>query len=377
MEQRPASRTVTAYARGLYLAQVFQLAVAAIAIIAVIIGGYMVSQQRTELETLRGEVDTAKIELETARAESGKRLAFNDRLIALGSLIAGIDPSDPSGYSAGLTALEELQKDYKGDLAQPTWQEASQRLAALRVNLLEASQQVDAAAAAQAEFLASLGEAAPNSGYIRLATLQCKRGDFTAAQAVITDHLSAADPGEFNDGAFQDACAGRLTLPAVVAPPPLFEENIDKSIDDIPAPGADGGSRGPASAPEVVAISEIERVYLHIREPGQRAAAARVARDLCDAGFRMPGIEAVTDPRPYPKTPRVIYYYADQSGPAGEIGSLVSSIAGNLGLRAWDIDYDLRLYRAEGLPRDRVEIWFPEGTELSSETVDVKFSCGP
>lgn len=383
MEERPASRTVTAYARGLYLAQAFQLAVAAIAILAVIIGAVMVSRQRAELKALEAAQVIATEKLQAAEAQSGQRLEFNDRLIGLGTLIAAIEPGDPAGYGAGLAAIEKLETDFAADLAAPEWRDAALRLSTLTVYLLEASQQFDLAAAEQLAIVTGLGEDADVAALIRLAALQCRTGDFAAAQTTVTSRLSAAAPAEFNDTGFQDACAGRIVLPE---PPPLpepeipAEETKDAGIDDI-ITSPDVPSRGPASEPGVIepapAPGEITKVFLHIREEGQRAAALKVAEQVCAAGYEMPGIQKVQAPRAYPTTARVIYYHADQSAEAGEIGRLITAYSDDLGLAAWATEYDLRLYRGEGLPRDRVEIWFAEDTELSDEAVPQRFRCGP
>lgn len=378
MEERPASRTVTAYARGLYLAQVFQLAVAGIAILAVVIGGYMVARQRADLKQLEAAQALAAEKLAAAEAMSGVRLEFNSRLIGLGTQIAGITPGDPAGYSAGLAAIGQLEADFATDLAAPEWREAALRLKRLTVNLLEASQQFDRAAAGQAALVEALGDTAATADLIRLATLHCRKGDFATAQFVVTGRLMGTDPAEFNDTAFQDACAARISLPVRPLGPGEDEAKEVASgpdaEDGAPAPG-----RGPASdrGDEPAAVQEVQKVFLHIREEGQRAAALKIAQKLCAAGYEMPGIEKVEPPRAYPSTPRVIYYHSDQAGEAGSIGGLITQLAGDSGLPGWAIPYDLRLYRGEGLPRDRVEIWFPETTELSAERVQQRFRCGP
>lgn len=374
MEERPASRTVTAYARGLYLAQVFQLAVAAIAILAVIIGGWMVAEQRKKLVTLEAAQAEAVEKLKAAEAMSGQRLAFNERLIGLGTLIAGIEPGDSAGYGAGLAAIGQLETDFAADLATPDWRDAALRLKGLTVNLLEASQQFDLAASGQAALIDALGSDVTPTALIRLATLECRKGDFASAQSVVTRALAGTAAAEFNDSAFQDACAVRISVPGPASP----AEDVDGAVSGDGTASPAGPSRGPASVPEKEAAPrEVQKVFLHIREEGQRAAAIRIAREVCAAGYEMPGIQKVEAPRAYPPTPRVIYYHADQAPEAGEVGKLITGFASGEGLAAWDIPYDLRLYRGEGLPRDRVEIWFPENTELSAERVDQRFRCPP
>jgi fermentation-respiration switch protein FrsA (DUF1100 family) len=101
-------------------------------------------------------------------------------------------------------------------------------------------------------------------------------------------------------------------------------------------------------------------VYLHIRNESDRADAERLAQALRQAGYRVPGIELVAEPRGYGANVR--YYYEQQSEQSRAIADAVVNAARASGLAVWS-DWRPELRSLAGqydrLPRDRVEVWLP------------------
>ncbi len=355
MEERPASRTVTAYARGLYLAQVFQLAVAVIAILAVVIGGYMVNKQRQELTAAKLELEAAEARLGDVQEETGANLSVNERLVAATVALSEARPGDEFGselaYSRAFDELDAALAEIPSaplDGSTDNWKETRQIIRKMMVGTLTSGGRVEQAINIQSEIVTreEVGSEVWAAYTIGLAALQCEAGNYDAAAVLVTDAFKEAHPDQLNDNAYLTYCA---SAPAT-----------DGLTDDTP------DSRAPEEGP-APASAGIRVVYLHIRDEQQRRAAANIAEKLCENGLSVAGIELVPPPRGYPNTPRAIYYYPDQVGDALTIATSVQIASGALGLSAWDRPIDTRLYQAENLPRDRVEIWLPEtgGTDAS------------
>lgn len=355
MTDRPTSRTVTAYARGLYLAQVFQLAVAVIAILAVVIGGYMVKQQTERLNATKNELAEANIRLGAVKEETGTNLSLNERLVAATVALSEAHTGDAFGSELAYTrAFEELTKALAEVPAAPTetatdeWTATRQTIRKMMVGTLTSGKRYPEAIGIQSELVARSEAGSENwaTYSAELAALHCQVGDFGAASAIVTDAFREAHPEQLNNNAYKTNCAG---APQMAAP--------GAAADDAAAEAED-------AAPASVGI---RIVYLHIRQEDQRRAAANIAEQLCSNGLTVRGIELVAPPRGYPATPRAIYYYPDQLNDAQTIASAVQNAAGKLGLPAWNRSIDTRLYQAENLPRDRVEIWLPDtgGTNAS------------
>lgn len=363
MEERPASRTVTAYARGLYLAQIFQLAVAAIAILAVAIGGYMVVKQRNELKAIAAERAKEEIRLVEITAEQEIKLQLNETLTAAMVAMSEARPDDAFGselaYSRALNELETalaLLPEETADAASDAWKDTRQTIGRMMVGTLTSAQRLPQAIEVQKSLLA---RETPGTevwaGYsIGLATLHCQAGDKTAATAILTAEFQAGFPDLLNDNAFVTACGA--IAPSSPAPEMPDRSGGDKSVglDDLLETPAPSGA--------------ITRVFLHIRTENQRRAAANIAARLCEnRSLSVPGIELVAAPRGYPPNARAIYYYPDQATDAAAIAAIVQAEIGGLGIGGWNQPLEARLYQAENLPRDRVEIWLPEtGGDASS-----------
>lgn len=356
MEDRPASRTVTAYARGLYLAQIFQLAVAAIAILAVIIGGYMVVKQRNELRAIAAEREKEEIRLVEITAEQEIKLQLNETLTAAMVAMSEARPDDAFAselaYSRALNELETalaLLPEEPADAATDAWKDTRQTIGRMMVGTLTSAQRLPQAIDVQKTLVAreAAGTEIWASYSIGLAALHCQAGDKAAATAIITAELQAGFPDLLNDNAFVTACGN-------IAPPPPDRSQPDLSSDDKSIDFEDlAESPAPSGA--------ITRVFLHIRTEGQRRAAANIAARLCDnRGLSVPGIELVAAPRGYPPNARAIYYYPDQAADAAAIAAIVQAEIAGLGLNSWNLPLEARLYQADNLPRDRVEIWLPE-----------------
>lgn len=356
MEERPASRTVTAYARGLYLAQIFQLAVAAIAILAVVIGGYMVVKQRNELRAIAAEREKEEVRLGEITAEQEIKLQLNETLTAAMVAMSEARPDDAFGselaYSRALNELEtalSLLPEEPTDASIDVWKETRQTIRRMMVGALTSAQRQPQAIDVQKALLAreTAGSAAWATYSIRLAALHCQFGDKTSAAAIVTAELQAGFPDLMNDNAFVTACGA--IAPLLPAPEMPDRSGGVKSVDfdDLLEPSAPSGA--------------ITRVFLHIRTESQRRAAANIAARLCEnRNLSVPGIELVPAPRGYPPNARAIYYYPDQAADAAAIAAIVQSEIAGLGIGGWNQPLEARLYQAENLPRDRVEIWLPE-----------------
>ncbi|MFN7179770.1 hypothetical protein [Hyphomonas sp.] len=356
MEERPASRTVTAYARGLYLAQIFQLAVAAIAILAVAIGGYMVVKQRNELRAIAAEREKEEIRLVEITAEQEIKLQLNETLTAAMVAMSEARPDDAFGselaYSRALNELETalaLLPEEPAEAASDAWKNTRQTIGRMMVGTLTSAQRLPQAIEVQKALLA---RETPGTeiwaGYaIGLAALHCQSGDTASAAAILTAELQAGFPDLLNDNAFVTACGA-------IAPPPPAPEMPDRSGGDKSV-GFDDLLETPAPS------GAITRVFLHIRTENQRRAAANIAARLCEnRSLSVPGIELVAAPRGYPPNARAIYYYPDQAADAAAIAAIVQAEIAGLGIGSWNQPLEARLYQAENLPRDRVEIWLPD-----------------
>lgn len=360
MENRPASRTVTAYARGLYLAQIFQLAVAAIAILAVVIGGYMVVKQRNELRAIAAEREKEEIRLVEITAEQEIKLQLNETLTGAMVAMSEARPDDAFAselaYSRALNELEtalallpEEPADAATDTRPDTWKDTRQTIGRMMVGTLTSAQRLPQAIAVQQTLLARETSGTEVwAGYaIGLATLHCQAGDTAAAAAILTAELQAGFPDLLNDNAFVTACGAIAPPPPVRTRPDLSSDDKSLDFEDLLETPAPSGA--------------ITRVFLHIRTENQRRAAANIAARLCENhSLSVPGIELVAAPRGYPPNARAIYYYPDQAADAAAIAAIVQAESAGLGISGWNQPLEARLYQAENLPRDRVEIWLPD-----------------
>lgn len=360
MEQRPASRTVTAYARGLYLAQIFQLAVAGIAILAVVIGAYMLSQQRAEYTKTKAALDAAK-------QQTDIQIAVNERLISGAVTLSQASPDDPftavlaykRAHDEFQTALEILPVAEAGAGEDP-WHQTRQAVRLMIAGTLTASGNLPDAIAAQV----ALRQAEPSGSddwaryTVGLASLHCRSNDHDAAAALLTPAFRESHGALLADTTFIDVCGEALAFQQPGSRSPASE-----------MPAADDWD-GPRETVRQQAPAAIRRLFLHIRSEDQRRPAANLAERLCARGFNVEGIERVPPPRGYPSTPRTIYYYPDQAADAATISAIIQGEIADLGLGGWDMPFDARLFQGNNLPRNQVEIWF-------AETGGVREGLGP
>lgn len=339
---RPTSRTVTAYARGLYLAQVFQLAVAAIAIIAVLISGYFLNEQRKQYAATASELEQMTAQSERAARDLETRIAVNVRLTAATVAMSEASPDDPFNAELAYTrTVQELQGALESvpeavtPASDDPWHETRQTLRRMMAGALTSARRLPEAIAVQQELVALEDPASPAwARYsVGLAALHCKAGDNASALEILTAGFREAHTGLLADTSLADDCG--LSFAAEPAATPATREG------------------------ELTAAStSIRRLFLHIREPGQRRAAANLAERLCAQGFSVDGIELVAPPRGYPESARAIYYYPDQAADAATVSALVQNEIAALGLEDWRGALNARLYQGDNLPRDQVEIWF-------------------
>lgn len=341
MEQRPASRTVTAYARGLYLAQVFQLAVAGITILTVIIGAYFLNEQRKTMAGNDQKIELQSAQLVALREESSLRTEINQYLSRATVALSDASPDDP--FIAGLAynrAFEELQgaletvPEAAAGPGDDPWHETRQSLLRMMAGTLTSARRFPEAISFQQQLIGRDSAGSPEwaRSNVGLASLYCRAGEKSTAMALLTADFREAHGNLLADAAFIDACGVVETR-------------------DSPASPGDTDQRAPAA---------LRRLFLHIRTEEQRRAAANLAERLCARGFTVEGIERVPPPRGYPATPRAIYYYPDQAGDAATVSLIVESEIAALGLTEWRRPFEARLYQGDNLPRDQVEIWFAE-----------------
>lgn len=107
-------------------------------------------------------------------------------------------------------------------------------------------------------------------------------------------------------------------------------------------------------------LFDIRQVFLHIRNDADRARAMEIGRSLCEAGYFMPGIELVSEPRAYPQEGSVHFYYPAQDTQAASITQSVRAAAQQQGVSAWSaLPAPRALSGFSDLPGDRVEVWLP------------------
>lgn len=157
---------------------------------------------------------------------------------------------------------------------------------------------------------------------------------------------------------------GGQGAPAPPPPPPPGPPPApsDEKILDDPTAG-EIPDRAPASAPatrseQAAAMFQITEVYLHVPQDADRAKAETIAKGLQSRGIRVLGIETV---KSEPGSNRSVrYYYAPQAAQAEELVALCEQLAAEAGFAAWSEGYRVMSLagRYDGLPPNRVEIWF-------------------
>ncbi len=146
--------------------------------------------------------------------------------------------------------------------------------------------------------------------------------------------------------------------PRPSAPPSPADE---KTLDELATSGVEP-EKPPASAPaqseRVTAIFQITEAFLHIPQDADRAKAETIAIGLEARGIRVLGIETV---KAEPGVNRSVrYYYAQQATQAEKLVELCEQLAAEAGFAAWSDGYGVLSLagRYDGLPPNRVEIWF-------------------
>lgn len=377
MSERKTARSVLAYERGARIASRMAMISVLIGLIAIVIGGgvvYMANKARNQaladVEIANGLVTAANEKAKEVGARTEAITAFNSELISLTTLAADVKPGADRIASNAAEKAEAL-------IAQAAEDEELKamvpKLMEIRKGIFVAYGDLAAAIDAQRQLVSGFPTGAR---IIDLAILQCSAGDFAAAENTLRNkRLTAEDAALITlQDRFQSTCGPRFDFIAEslgqtdaerAAPAAPSEEALSESLgtdsDILKDVGSGVPSRGSASAAgdePVLPADQITKVYLHVENESQRAAAEEIARCIAEQGFTVPRIEVVAPPRYYPRTARVIFYYADQTKSAVNIARRVERIAAHLGLEGYDVSMDARIYSAEGLPRDRVEIWF-------------------
>lgn len=366
------ARSVLAYERGARLAGRMASLSVLIGLVALVLGGGVVwwaGIQLDESRRLTSEEEEKRGEAEKATERALTVLeATNDlnaRLVSLGTIVADLDTKNASGTQFALDEIQALIDLAGNDTAtKPT----VLKLSAMRVGIYANAGNFADALMLQSE----LNALDPNQYRILdLAILQCRAGAFDAAQTTLLDSgLTRENTALIKmDERVKTACGERFN--SLASTLSADDGKVDGHTTD-PGDGPEIPSATPEPAAPAVAITQ---VFLHIKTEGQRASAAAIGKGLCDAGYDMPGIQLVPEPRYYPSTARVIFYYADQTKDAVSIARKVERIAGGLGLTGYDVALDARIYRSEGLPHDRVEIWFAEDAPATESEESKTFKC--
>lgn len=116
-------------------------------------------------------------------------------------------------------------------------------------------------------------------------------------------------------------------------------------------------------------LFDVRQVFLHIRSEQDRARAIEIARGLCEAGYFMPGIQVIGEPRAYPEQGSVRYYYPVQETEAGRVAQTARAAAQQSGVNAWaQLGAPQVLSGFSDLPGDRIEVWLPPLTAAAAET---------
>lgn len=435
MEDRPTSDRITAYSRGLRRVFVFQLVVGAIALFTVAASAFYISQKRNELAEIQSEKDNALaatvsavadrdaalLMAEEARADTERRMSFNLDVVDIGITAsrAGIDEI------ALKTAVFKIDRVLFNLPDAPEWDTTRFDLFRLRITLLDADGQGDQAVFQQAElvdlYMAQSQQAHSDEesevegaadAILDLAALLCKIGDTPTASRILGACYDTFPWEARRDRAnFRDFCGMGVIAPTETAASPsamtcsreieqisnqysarLRRDLLPVVALELAVPEPRPFSTSLPEAPVTVDTSpgaetvpqenevRTNKVFLHIREDGQRAAAVRVAKALCEsAGLTVPKIERVAAPRGYPEEARLVYYHPEQADAARALSDRFASIAAEASAEALSAPLQIRLYEGRNLPRDRVEIWFDPRSAGSEdgEAADLEFSCEP
>lgn len=325
-QKQKASKAVHAYVRGTEAALWIQIVVAVAAVLASVALVLIVQQKGAEIRTQNGVLRARGQALESLvglpRLIQNDQfdeaaLSLNAALVALNAEPGATDDAETSQY----------QRSLRRALAQVQYLKGDARAAIGTMNEVRALPGADA------------GEA--SSEALLLATYYCAAGAAESARPLLTAE-ARRDPGVLSS---------------------VREAGCEALVRELTQTQA---------ATEVAAPSEaykIRLVFLHIRNEPQRASAIDLAQRLCAAGYAVPGIEHVAEPRSYPARGDIRYYYAEQRGEAERIAALAGPAANPMVAR--------RLVGLDGLPRDRVEIWLADARVAERAQANRRFSCAP
>lgn len=379
--ERQTARSVLAYERGARQARRLVMFSVLIGLLALALGGGAVWWARQDLKTTTAQKDAIAIEAgklkKSADAERTRietLTSLNKRLIQLGSIVAALQPDDAAGASAALKEVDDL---IALTASEESLAPVALTLREIRIGVLVSTNDFRAAIEEQRALNAA---APPSAGRILdLAILECRADDPEGARETLRIGLSPEDAALLTgDDRLINACGDSL---GALAPQLTGEAPLTPAETSSPGDTSDDITNGDTPATKDTAAQDaaakITKIFLHVRTEGQRANAARIAESICKAGYQMPGIQVVPEPRFYPSSARVIFYYSDQTDAAVTIARKVENMAADLSLSGYDKAFDARLYRAEGLPEDRVEIWFDEFAPETADTVEKRFKCNP
>lgn len=338
MTSRPTSTSVRAYARGARIALWLQLVVVA--------AGLAVSMY------LGRQIQDQSARLEDSQAAVSNNIAVLEKVSNAVTQLSGLQPRFPLVIESLTAAIPLLSEN-----------EVAQKRTLQRV-LAEAYYETEDYGNA-IEWIQRVRELPADEDEGELPTMLlakylCASQDEDAARRLLTPEFLQVNGARLLavDG-FDEEC-GEIAAEVRVA-----------LADEPPA-----GSAG--SDPEY----EIGLVFLHIRSEAHRPAAIRIGQQLCDTeNVSVAGIERVGEPRGYPSAGGVRYYYEVQRGDAERIADATSSWMREENWGPVPLQARL-LVGIDGLPTDRVEIWFPPSeTPLTGgeepPAADVRFRCAP
>lgn len=356
---RRTSSAISGYARTARRAVQLQLLVAGLALIATVVFAFLITSQTEKLNALNRELDT-----------SSARLATTDNATqAVLQAASALASGDAALYSAAIDSLRAVRRDLALVSAEFEDKDASAAIdqldrvrfsvtrtlaSALYTRPERTADELTEAIALETENLdqPDLSEKEVFDSTVALATYRCAANDETGVRNLLTPAFLDSNPAASQNGVLPAACRKLAGIgEAAVA------------------------AFNPATAnPEY----RIRTVYLQITSEEDRGLAQMLGRNLCDAGYAVPGIERVEAARASGAS-ELRYYYPEQASEAAFIVSRFGAVTPPA--RWWSEPATRQLSGFSNLDRHIAELWLTSAQTMPGSApvpaAQPRFSCTP
>ncbi len=303
----------------------------------------VLERQRQSLLTARDELTAQVQQLESAKSTAS--VTLNTIIQARDLILAGT----PAGLTQASEVLNGVLRDNPNDAAV---QSMLAEIAYRQNNVNDAIELMREALADGDNLL---------DYRVRLITYLCASG----SQTNLSEARALLNEGDTPALLSQDARLGAENSAFTSACTPLGFDLINAITPDNFVEHVSESTRGDQQENPFA----VRQVFLHIRSEQDRARAMEIAERVCAAGYGMPGIQVVAEPRPYPETGSVRFYYPVQEDQAAEIRQIIAGSAQQRSVAAWAALPDPRVLSGfSDLPGDRVEVWLPPLSAEASTT---------